>query len=74
MLPFEVDRSSSISKADVLEKIGEFWDKHDFTDYDDPNTPDVDFKITCVVPVDPELLAMLEQARAPARRESRNVG
>jgi hypothetical protein len=31
---------NSISKATSLKKIGEFWDKHDFTDFDDLNIPD----------------------------------
>ena len=34
---------SFISKTDDPEKIGEFWDKHDFTEFDDPNAPDVEF-------------------------------
>ncbi|HSN74865.1 MAG TPA: hypothetical protein VL334_07215 [Anaerolineae bacterium] len=36
--------ASSISQADTYEAIGEFWDAHDFTDYDDPAMPDVEFK------------------------------
>ncbi|MBM3131371.1 MAG: hypothetical protein FJ009_22450 [Chloroflexi bacterium] len=51
---------SSISKADTLEKIGAFWDTHDFTEHDDPAAPDVQFKVTCAVPVDADLLAQLE--------------
>jgi hypothetical protein len=36
----EENRLSSISKADSDEKIGEFWDSHDFTDFDtDSRTP-----------------------------------
>jgi hypothetical protein len=55
---------SSISKADTLEKIGEFWDTHDFTDFDNPNAPDVEFKIACAVPIELDLLASVEkQAR-----------
>lgn len=42
---------SSISKANSLEKMGEFWDAHDFTDFDDPNAPDVEFTISCAVPI-----------------------
>ena len=52
---------SSISQAKTLEKIGEFWDTHDFTEYDDPTKPDVEFKVTSAVPVDTELLAVLEK-------------
>jgi hypothetical protein len=36
---------SGISHADTYEAIGEFWDVHDFTDYDDPAAPDVEFEI-----------------------------
>ncbi|MGH7595810.1 MAG: CopG family antitoxin [bacterium] len=55
---------SSISKVDTLEKMGEFWDTHDFTDFDDPNAPDVEFKIACAVPIELDLLASVEkQAR-----------
>jgi hypothetical protein len=52
---------SSVSKANSVDKIGEFWDHHDFTDYDNPGAPDVDFTVTSSVPVDEELFAMLEQ-------------
>lgn len=40
----ENKKLSSISHTDTLEKMGEFWDTHDFTDYDDPDAPDVEFK------------------------------
>ena len=54
---------SSISKADTLEKIGEFWDTHDFTDFD-TDAPDVEFKISCAIPIDLDLLSSVEkQAR-----------
>jgi hypothetical protein len=52
---------SSISKADTLEKMGEFWDTHDFTDFDDPNAPDVEFDISCAVPIEEELLSSVEK-------------
>jgi hypothetical protein len=55
----EENRISSISKADSLEKIGEFWDTHDFTDYD-TDAADVEFQITCAVPIELDLLASLE--------------
>lgn len=55
---------SGVSKADTLEKIGEFWDTHDFTDYDNPKARDVKFEIMCAVPLDSELFEQLErQAR-----------
>lgn len=46
---------SSISQANTLEKMGEFLDTHDFTDFD-TDAPDVEFKISCAVPIDLELL------------------
>ena len=52
---------SSISQSDSLEKMGEFWDNHDFTDFDDPEAPDVEFEVRCAVPVDTELLTRVEQ-------------
>ncbi|MCP4398520.1 MAG: hypothetical protein GY801_14640 [bacterium] len=55
---------SSISHADTLEKMGEFWDTHDFTDFDTPDAPDVEFTVSCAVPVELELLSSVEkQAR-----------
>lgn len=55
------NKRSSISKADSLEKMGEFWDTHDFTEYDDPNAPDVDFTVTCAVPIALDILEAVEQ-------------
>ena len=42
---------SSISQADTDERMGEFWDTHDFTDFDNPELPDVKFVIACAVPI-----------------------
>ncbi len=56
----ESKRLSSISKADTLEKMGEFWDNHDFTDFD-TDAPDVEFKVTCAVPVESDLLSLVEK-------------
>ena len=62
----DVNRVSSISQADTLEKMGEFWDTHDFTDFDNPEAPDVEVQITCAVPIEVDLLSALEQhARLP---------
>ena len=36
---------TSISKASSYEEMGEFWDAHDFTEFD-TNCPDVAFTIT----------------------------
>jgi hypothetical protein len=40
----EENKLSSISQADSDEKIGEFWDSHDFTDFD-TETPDAEFEV-----------------------------
>ena len=55
------NKISSVSKAKTLEQIGAFWDAHDFTDFDHPQARDVKFEITCAVPVDAELLTLLEK-------------
>ena len=56
-----VNKVSSISQADTLEKMGEFWDTHDFTDFDHLDTPDIEFQIACAVPIELELLSAVEQ-------------
>ena len=44
--------------------MGEFWDTHDFTEYDNPDAPDVEFKVSCTVPIEEELFSLVEiQAR-----------
>lgn len=59
----DASRLSSISKADTDEKIGEFWDKHDFTDFD-TDVPDVEFEIAYTVPLEVDLFGEIEkQAR-----------
>lgn len=55
------NKLSSISKADTLEKMGAFWDKHDFTDFDNPDAPDADFNFTCAVPIELDLLTRVEK-------------
>jgi len=52
---------SSISRADSLEKIGEFWDQHDFTNFDDENAPDAEFTVRCTIPLEPGLLTRVEE-------------
>ncbi len=52
---------SSVSRADSVEKMGEFWDQHDFTDFDDPEAPDVEFTVRCAVPLEPDLLTQVEE-------------
>jgi CopG antitoxin of type II toxin-antitoxin system len=56
-------KRSSISRSENLEGMGEFWDTHDFTDYDN-DAPDVEFEIQSLIPIEPELMAAIErQAR-----------
>jgi hypothetical protein len=55
------NKLSSISKADTLEKMGEFWDTHDFTDFDNPDAPDVKFNVSCAVPIEEELYSSVEK-------------
>jgi hypothetical protein len=45
----EENKLSSISRADSDEKIGEFWDSHDFTEFD-TDAADAEFEVTCIVP------------------------
>lgn len=59
----EENRPSCISKADSDEKIGEFWDSHDFTEFD-TSAPDADFEVTCTIPVTLELLGEIEKQAA----------
>ena len=44
------NRRISVSKADTDEGIGEFWDNHDFTDFDD-DAPVGVFDVSFAVPV-----------------------
>jgi len=52
---------SSTSKTNSLEKMGGFWDKHDFTEFDDPNAPDVKLNVTVTIPIEPDLLSDIEE-------------
>jgi CopG antitoxin of type II toxin-antitoxin system len=59
------NRLSSISNADSDEKIGEFWDSHDFTEFD-TDAAGAKFEVISTVPVQLELLNEIE-ARAARR-------
>lgn len=52
---------SSVSKANSWEKMGEFWDKHDFAEFGDPKVPDLEFHITVAIPIEPDLLSDIEE-------------
>ena len=58
-------KRSSVSGAASLEEMGEFWDRHDLTEFD-TGAPDVDFEVRSAVPLEPDLLARLE-SRAQQR-------
>lgn len=58
--PMDGNRRTTISKADTDEGIGEFWDNHDFTDFDD-DAPDVVFEVSFAVPVEVELFSAIER-------------
>ncbi|MFZ5822633.1 MAG: hypothetical protein ACOYYJ_22290 [Chloroflexota bacterium] len=53
-------KTSSLSKANSLAKMGEFWDIHDFTEFDS-DAPDVKFDVACAVPVEIDLFAQIEK-------------
>ena len=57
----DANKVSSISQADTLEKMGEFWDTHDFTDFDNPEVPDVAGQTVCAIAIEADLLSALEQ-------------
>ena len=55
---------SSISQADSYQAMGEYWDEHDFTDFDDSIRADVVFEIRDTVRIEAELLAKIEKVAA----------
>jgi hypothetical protein len=54
------NQKTGISKADTDEGIGEFWDSHDFTDFDD-DSPDVALEVAFAVPLEVELFGAIER-------------
>jgi hypothetical protein len=59
----EENKLSRVSKADSDEKIGEFWDSHDFTEFD-TDARDAEFEVISTVPVQIELLNEIEAQAA----------
>lgn len=57
------NKLSRISQADSDEKVGEFWDSHDLTEFD-TDVPDADFEVISTVPVNLELLNEIEKQAA----------
>ena len=60
VLNMDEHKRSSLSQATNLEQIGEFWDTHDFTDFD-TDTPDVAFTVSHAVQIEADLLASVEK-------------
>ena len=56
----DANKLTSISGADTIEAVGEFWDTHDFTDFDS-DKPDVKFRVSNKIAIDAELLSSVEQ-------------
>lgn len=54
------NKRSSVSAADTDEGMGEFWDTHDFTDFD-TERQDVEFVVSFAVPVEVELFSAIEK-------------
>jgi predicted DNA binding CopG/RHH family protein len=54
------NRVSRVSKANTLEKMGEFWDTHDLTDFD-TEAPDIECSISSNIAIEPDLLSAVEQ-------------
>ena len=58
------NKLSSVSRAENETQMGQFWDSHDLTDYDDLNAPDVEFEFPAIVRIETRLLvALKEQAK-----------
>jgi hypothetical protein len=55
------NKLSSLSQADTDEGMGEFWDTHDFTEFDNPDLPDAEFTVVCAVPIEVELFTAIEK-------------
>jgi len=55
------ENKSSISQASSYEAIGEFWDTHDFTEFDNAERPDIDFDIQDTVRIEVGLLSTIEK-------------
>jgi len=48
-----------MSDASTLREIGEFWDTHDFADFDS-DAPDVKMEFASAVAIEPDLLSEIE--------------
>jgi hypothetical protein len=41
--------------------MGDFWNRHDFTEFDDPNVPDAEFQVRAAIAIKLELLSDIEE-------------
>ncbi len=57
----DANKLSNISIADTDEKVGGFLDSHDFTEFDNPDAPDIEFEITRAVIIEAELFTAIEK-------------
>jgi len=51
----EKNKLGTISQPSTLKEMGEFWDEHDFTEFD-TDAPDVEFTISSNISIEPDLL------------------
>jgi hypothetical protein len=54
------NKFSSLSKSSTDAQIGEFWDTHDFTDFD-TDAPDIEFEVAYSVPLEVGLFSEIEK-------------
>ena len=57
----DTNKLSSLSQTDTDEKIGEFWDNHDFTEFENLQVSDVEIEIGHTVRIEMELFNSLEK-------------
>ena len=62
------NKFSSLSQSSTDAQIGEFWDNHDFTDFD-TDAPDIEFEIAYSVPLEVSLFSEIEK-----QAQQRGVG
>jgi hypothetical protein len=53
-------RLSTLSQAQSLEEMGEFWDTHDFSEFDSEG-PDVEFTVANAIAIETDLFSAVEQ-------------
>lgn len=75
-MPEQEAGRSSISQASTIEEMGEFWDTHDFTDYE-ASCPDVTDQFEINIQYERHLVALhpqlMQEAIAAAQRQGISV-